>query len=92
MRNASRNISKINNTLPSNFKEEEIQTPVWPCEAPPLEGSDRARLPSNGDKGLVVHHTNIAILGKTLESIDSRRALHRMVFRARRLSNIVPFF
>jgi hypothetical protein len=32
----------------------------------------------------VVHHTNIAILGRTLGSIDRRRALHRMVFRPRR--------
>ena len=39
----------------------------------------------------MAHYTNIAILGRTRKSIDSRRALHRMVFRARRLPNIVPF-
>ena len=33
---------------------------------------------------LVVYHTYIARLGRTLASIDTCRALHRMVFRARR--------
>jgi len=42
-------------------------------------------------EGLVVHHTNVTLVGKTLESIDSHRTLHHMVFRARRLSNIVLF-
>ena len=40
---------------------------------------------------LVVHQVNIAICERTLESIVNRRTLHRMVFRAMRLSNKVLF-
>jgi len=43
-------------------------------------------------EGLVVHQVTIAICERTLESIVSRRTLHRMVFRARRLSNTVLYF
>jgi hypothetical protein len=40
----------------------------------------------------VVHHTSTAILERTVGSISSRRALHRMVFKAGRLSNMVSFW